>query len=698
MVVFAQHNLVQDPPFTNIDLISCRNLLIYLQPILQSKALAMFNFSLNPEGILFLGSSETVGEMSDFFKPLHQKFRIYESRGRSNPLPNDLKVAGHEKVREVDNAFGARRGSPRAGDRETALLKAFLDLAAERYIPLSVIVDEHLDIQQIIGNTSGYFTIPSGPVEYNISKLAAKDLAIPLATGIQKVFRTGEEVVYSNINLDRTPDKKTIRLYIRQLPQRKGHESLVVVFFEETSRAPSPPAAPADEYDISQEARQRVEDLEQELQFARENLQATIEELETSNEELQATNEELLASNEELQSTNEELQSTNEELYTVNAEHQNKIIELTELTNDVDNLLTSSRIGTLIIDENQEIRRFSPEIANIFNILDKDIGRPFSHLSHFLVDFDPVAAATSVQKSHEPRETEVQTRNGKKYLARIVPYQIGPKIYSGVVFTFVDISELNLVRENLQQSRKTEQHIRENIPVGLLVFHQDKEGALRLTDSNPEAENLTGITVNDHKGAPLPEIWPQMRTDGRLAELTRVVETGSTCIVDEIEFSTDRGNGVFHVHAFRLPDSKLAISFEDRTSGRNYRKRLKKSGKRFDRLLKSTDFPWWEWKIDSNSARLSKALAEITGEAKNDVKDADAYWARVIHPDDYHRIAESRRQYIEKYEESYGSTFRLRLEDDTFVEVSEQGEVSRWDEDWKAVRFIGMVNPVSSAE
>ena len=697
MVVFAQHNVVQDPPFTNIDLISCRNLLIYLQPILQSKALAMFNFSLTTEGILFLGNSETVGEMTDFFKPLHQKFRIFESRGRTNPLPDGLKGPGSGKAREIDSSFGARRESRKASDRETILLKTFLDLAAERYIPLSVIVDEHLDIQQIIGNTSDYFTIPSGPIVYNISKLAAKGLAIPLATGIQKVFRTGEEVVYSNIHLERHADKKIIRLSIRQLPQRKGYENLVVIFFEESSTAPSPTASPADVYDVDQEAQQRIDDLEQELQFARENLQATIEELETSNEELQATNEELLASNEELQSTNEELQSTNEELYTVNAEHQNRIIELTELTNDVDNLLTSSRIGTLIIDENQEIRRFSPEIANIFNIRDNDIGRPFSHLSHFLVDLDPVTAATRVLKSHEPLETEVQTRNDKKYLARIVPYQIGPKIYSGVVFTFVDISELNLIRENLQQSRKTEQHIRENLPVGLLIFRQDKEGTLRLADSNPEAENLTGITINDHKGAPLPDIWPQMGTKDRLDELREVVKTGTTCIVDEIDFSTNRGKSVFHVHIFRLPDRKLAVSFEDHTSRHNFQDRLKNSGKRYDKLLKSTEFPWWEWNIGNNSAHLSRALTEMTGDAENDVEDVDAYWPKVIHPEDYQRVAANRRKYVQENTKSYSSSYRLRLQGGTYVEVSEQGEISGWDEQSKACRFIGMVNPVSSS-
>lgn len=182
-------------------------------------------------------------------------------------------------------------------------------------------------------------------------------------------------------------------------------------------------------YDLSLEAEQRITDLEQELQFTRENLQATVEELETANEELQATNEELLASNEELQSTNEELQSTNEELYSVNSEYQSKIVELSELHNDVDNLLSVSQIGNLLLDENMEIRRFSPKIATIFKVLDTDVGRPLSHISHLLDDINPVRVIEAVQRVGKMAEHEVRATDGRWFLMRVVPYSVGPKVF-----------------------------------------------------------------------------------------------------------------------------------------------------------------------------------------------------------------------------------------------------------------------------
>jgi len=269
------------------------------------------------------------------------------------------------------------------------MIARYLDLLAEQYIPLSVIVNEQMEVLHIIGNTDGFFKVPSGRAVYDITRMAAKELSIPLSTGIQKVFRTGKEMIYTNIHFRSRTEDRNMRLSLFPLPGKKGTDPLVAVFFDHMQQHSVVDQNAGESYDIGAETHQHIQDLEQELQFARENLQATIEELETSNEELQATNEELLASNEELQSTNEELQSTNEELYTVNAEYQNKITELTELNNDVDNLLTSSRIGELFLDENLEIRKFSLEIAKLFNVMEKDIGRPISHLAHRFVDFDP---------------------------------------------------------------------------------------------------------------------------------------------------------------------------------------------------------------------------------------------------------------------------------------------------------------------
>lgn len=565
MVVFAQHNLIKDPPFTNIDLISCRNLLIYLQPVLQQKVFSMFNFSLNPEGLLFLGSSESIGEMGDCFEVLHQKGKIFRSRGKAQPLRQELEVRDRGERGIPRPLFSAHKRDRRIADAEgNMVVRQYLEMAAEHYLPLSVIVNERLQIVHIVGNSDGFFKIPSGPVEYDIAKLAARDLAIPLTTGVQKVFRSGEELSYTNIRLQHRNEDRNIRIRIRPLPELKGHEALVVVFFEEIESRPITGDTPII-YDAGAEVQQRIADLEQELQFARENLQATIEELETSNEELQATNEELLASNEELQSTNEELQSTNEELYTVNAEHQNKIIELTELNNDVDNLLTSSRIGTLLLDEDLEIRKFSPEVTKIFHILEKDIGRPLTHITHRLLDFEPMEMIRAVRENNIPCEEEIQAEGGRWYLVRAMPYSIGPSAYSGVVLTFIDISDARTAKSSLANSRKNTEDISQYIPAGLLLYRTGEQGQLVLESSNPEAERMTGISTEKWAGKTFDEIWPAAEKLGLTARLRDVVKTGEVCSLENFRYDDGQFSGVYRICAFRLAEGRLAVSFEDVT-------------------------------------------------------------------------------------------------------------------------------------
>ena len=450
MVVFAQHNLIKDPPFTNIELVSCRNLLIYLQPVLQRKAMELMNFSLNPQGILMLGSSETTGEMAELYETLHQKFKLYASRGKRRPTSGAEFSAVPEVRPWQHRARAASSAWPRNQDEER-MLDRFLQSLAGDYVPLAVVVNEQLEVLHILGEPDGYFRLPSGKLMNDITKIAVKDLAIPLATGLQKVFKSGEELKYTSIRLKWRDETRTIQIRIRPLPGKKGQEALAAVFVEETAPPFKEAAAgsSAQVYDVAQEAEQRIHDLEQELQFSRENLQATIEELETSNEELQATNEELLASNEELQSTNEELQSVNEELHTVNAEYQSKIIELTELNNDLDNLMASTRIGTLFLDENLTVRRFTPEIRRIFKILDSDIGRPVNHLMHTLADVDLFERIHEVAEGAVEQEQEVRTQNGTWWLMHLLPYHIGVGTVSGVVLNFVDISVFKSTQQAL---------------------------------------------------------------------------------------------------------------------------------------------------------------------------------------------------------------------------------------------------------
>ncbi|MCP5159219.1 MAG: PAS domain S-box protein [Gammaproteobacteria bacterium] len=466
MVVFAQHNLIKDPPFTNIELVSCRNLLIYLQPVLQRKAMELMNFSLNPQGILLLGSSETTGEAADLYEALHQKYKIYVSKGKRRPTsgPEFLSVP---EMRSWQNRARSTNGPwPRNQDDER-LLERFLQALAGDYVPLAVVVNEQLEVLHILGNADGYFRLPSGKLMNDVTKIAVRDLAIPLATGLQKVFKTGEELKYTSIRLQWNNESKSVQMRIRPLPGKKGQELLVAVFIEET--APLLKETASDEmqvYNVTEEAEQRINDLEQELQFSRENLQATIEELETSNEELQATNEELLASNEELQSTNEELQSVNEELHTVNAEYQSKIIELTEINNDLDNLMASTRIATLFLDENLAVRRFTPEIRRIFKILDSDLGRPANHLIH-MVQVNLFELIDEVAQSGVEQEQEVRTQDGAWFLMRILPYQVGIGAVSGVVLTFIDIGLLKTIQHALLDSESRLTSLYRAAPVGI---------------------------------------------------------------------------------------------------------------------------------------------------------------------------------------------------------------------------------------
>ncbi len=491
MVVFAQHNLIKDPPFNNVSLLSCRNLLIYLQPVLQQRVMELFNFALRPQGVLLLGTSETPGEMGDHFETLHHRFKIYRSRGqRRRPVdgcgfrvPLDP-LAQREPVR-----FGRGAHISRQVEEEQLLDRMLLCLA-EDFVLLVAVVNERLELLHLVGNPEGYLKLPSGRLSNDITRMAIKELAIPLSTGLQKVFHTGSDIKYNKVRLPYGNETRSVRMRIKLLPTRKGQERLAGVFLQESQTEERETVqAQSLEYDLSREAEQRIQDLEQELQFTKENLQATIEELETSNEELQATNEELLASNEELQSTNEELQSVNEELHTVNAEYQIKIVEQIEMTNDLENLMAATRIGTLFLDENLEIRKFTPEINRVFRILLSDIGRPVFHLTHLLEGVDLHAVLHRVVEEGGCREREVSTSEGACFLMRALPYQIGGGTASGVVLTFTDIGPLKNAQEEI---RLNEARLRSLVSI---LQHRAENVQELLDYALEEAIKLTGSRI-----------------------------------------------------------------------------------------------------------------------------------------------------------------------------------------------------------
>ena len=441
MVVFAVQDVLKDPPFSRIDLICCRNLLIYLEPELQKRLMHLFHVVLNPGGYLFLGASETVGETSELFHPIQKKWKIFEKR----PAPaQSFAAVALQRVSAAPNML-ARGAEPAAQVAEgPGIAEVTTRALLESYAPACVVVDEHYDVLYLQGRTGRYLELPVGEPRLNLLRMAREDLFHELRTALHKAAKDQDEVVRERVATTGENGGRYVRLRVKPLRGlRQPH--LLLVAFEEV--APEPRVAERGSPDLS--ADPRVDELERRLAAMKESLQSTVEEVETSNEELRSTNEELQSANEELQSTNEELetskeelQSVNEELMTVNNELQKKLEELSHTNNDLTNLLNSTEIGTIFLDSEFRIKRFTPSVGKLVNLIPSDVGRPVDDIVTQVLDDKLIDHAREVLRTLVFQEVEVRTRDGRTFLRRILPYRTIDNVIDGVVVTFVNITDL----------------------------------------------------------------------------------------------------------------------------------------------------------------------------------------------------------------------------------------------------------------
>ncbi|MFW5795655.1 MAG: chemotaxis protein CheB [Alkalispirochaeta sp.] len=634
MVVFAAHNLVKDPPFTNIDLVSCRNLLIYLELSAQVKVLQNFSFSLVRNGILLLGSSESIGEMTDLFEPIHAKSRIFRSRGSGRSYAAfGGGGAGDTRAREQSYRYAAARRAARGND--DAVLERFVEAVSGDYLPTAVILNEQQEVLHVIGDAERFFRFPTGRPSMELDKVVVKGLSVPISTGVQKAFRNRKGVVFTGVVYSDGGETRRVDIRIAPLPDRPTFNPLVAVLINDAHRVPTSSTDTIETYDVSEQTQQRIDDLEQELQFTRESLQATIEELETANEELQATNEELMASNEELQSTNEELQSTNEELYTVNSEYQNKIVELTELNNDVENLLQSSNIGTLLLDENLTIRRFSQEAGTVFRLKDGDIGRPIEHIAHNLDSFDPYAAIRKVVEAGAKREWPVCSGGRSWHLFRVTPYRISPSETAGVIVSIVDITELKTAEEERARSQEILSHVSDTSPA--LVWMSDVTKACMWF--NRTWLNFTGRTFEEEEGYG----WTEgVHPDDYDRCLQIYVEAFDARRPFSMEYRLRRHDGeyrwILDKGTPRYSGTAEFLGYVgsclDVTEQREDRQELEASRERYQTLLESVSAVPWEYDIASDRwTYVAPQVSHILGYPPEEWTDLQS-WAERVHPDD----------------------------------------------------------------
>ncbi|NJR69936.1 MAG: response regulator [Synechococcales cyanobacterium CRU_2_2] len=457
MVIFANHNLVQDAGFTRLDLISCRNVLIYMQGQLQQKVLHGLNFSLRSNGILFLGESETLGNAEGAFTTLHARWRIYR-KFRSTNLLNIPRASLQEHW--LSSRFSPRATTPSSLD---PILEGTLRSLVSRRGGTCLVVDRHNCLIHVAGGSADVLLVPEGRLSNDLAQRVVPSLRLPINTAINRARRSGTEgASYRGIVLrEQEPEARTVKLEVWPLAGKEpgmvsssSCEDLLIVLIETDSTEVSKSETTIPLFEAGQEASHRISEIEYELQQTRENLQATIEELETTNEEQQATNEELIASNEELQSTNEELHSVNEELYTVNSEYESKIQELLQLNSDIDNLLKSTEIGVIFLDKDLAIRKFTPAARAVIKLVNTDVGRSIVDLSHSMVLEDFPALLKSVLASGQPESYEVELQDGRHMLMRLHPYPTNNDEMDGVVISFVEISRLKKTEQDLRHAQQ----------------------------------------------------------------------------------------------------------------------------------------------------------------------------------------------------------------------------------------------------
>lgn len=465
-VVFAPHNLAKDPPFTRIDLVCCRNLLIYLQPDIQRQILSYFGFSLRANGYLFLGSSESIGDFSDQFKTINSHWKIYQIRDydagsfakRLNFYPEGPQALQLPKMQKVQRK-----------ESKSTVLTAVIKALVEGGARSCAVVNETYEIVYLFGEIEQFFSFSSGETSLNILDLVEKDLSMAISMAFGRAQKETKTIFCHGLDLRRNGQNCTVDVAVRRVLPGFASQNYFLVLIDSRDNKKIPQKQ-EDSFVLSEQATIRVNELEDDLRYTQENLQATIEELETANEELQATNEELLSSNEELQSTNEELQSVNEELYTVNSEYQNKIDELTEVNNDIDNLLRCTDIGSIFLDRQAIIRRFTPAATQYINLIDMDVGRSFFDLSHKLEYEDLFGDVRFAMTHHEAVSKEVKDRDGGRILLKIFPYITESREKNGIVINFVDLSMLGDLESRLANMHREKDLIFEIMPDPLFYY------------------------------------------------------------------------------------------------------------------------------------------------------------------------------------------------------------------------------------
>jgi len=455
MVTFATQNVVMQPPFTKLDILICRNLLIYFTPELQKKLVQLFHYTLNPGGFLFLGSAETIGTFTNLFSPMDAKARIFR-RSESLKQAQSLPILTKSLRASAEDS----KDSPMLKSKPAASLQSLVDkLLLQHYSPPAVLTNDQGDILYISARTGKYLEPAVGKANLNIFAMAREGLRFALGNAFHKAVQQKEVVSVRNIKVGTNGGTQFIDITVREVEEPEALRGMVMIIFSDVAAPPKRKrrtaslGTPADTARVLEMERE-IQGLREELQTTREEMQSSHEELTSTNEELQSINEELQSTNEELTTSREELQSMNEELQTVNAEQRSKMEEVDLINNDMKNLLNSTEIITVFLDNQLKIRRFTTRADTLFRLVPSDLGRPLSDIVSNLHYPELYVEAKEVLQTLDFTEKQFTTNDGSWFSVRIMPYRITDNVVDGVVITFSNITAAKVLEAKLREKIK----------------------------------------------------------------------------------------------------------------------------------------------------------------------------------------------------------------------------------------------------
>ncbi|AEH00717.1 CheR family methyltransferase [Lacinutrix sp. 5H-3-7-4] len=617
-IVFSYHNLIKDPPFIRMDLISCRNLLIYFDSKIQKKVMMNFQFALNKYSYLFLGNSESLGEVSKYFKTIDVKWKIFQNISSTKQIPSQN--SSIDKISAIAYKYPERKNTYSSLNIKESPELIFHKYLSQKFSPASIFIDKDFNILFINGDAGKRLSHNSGIFQNNLLQMVSPDISVVIRSGIRRLEAQKQDVIIKGIQNKTEKENFSFDLKFHEPKNFDNLQDCYLIEFSNDKVINYNQPLIVNNIDIDEASVQRLEDLESDLKIAKTELQNVVEELETSNEELQSSNEELMASNEELQSTNEELQSVNEELYTVNTEMQEKNKELTNLNNDITNLLDNTDIATLFLDTDLRIRKFTPALQDVFNLQEIDHGRP---LSSFTSNFEEQTRNLIIKDSKNVLdkltviEKQVKDKDDNFYLLRISPFITSDKVINGVVITLDNINKLKEIENELADTDLKYHKLFENLNEAFIhaKIVKDKNGNptdWEYIDVNPAYEKLFNLKAKAIIGKKASTVLPVIKN-----ELTNWIkkygETAMTGIDQTIEGYIKSLDKYFLVNVFSPKNGEFAGTITDFTELKSKEQALKKSEAELNRIQELTVVGGWYLDLKTDKVYWTEQLFKMYG-------------------------------------------------------------------------------------